>query len=436
MSDTKYVSVDERWEYLVTSMILGDPFIHQFVIMMTKEPDERIQTMGVRINNAMIELVYSPTFLAKLTDSEVRWVLVHEILHIVFHHCTVRGSTDPRMQHLDNIAADLAINQLIPDTGYILKPREEVIKPYFPKALGFAEKLSKEQYFQLLLKEEQENKDKNKNKDKGQGSGDSDDSGDPNDSGDPGDTDGQGQGKPGIGDKSDPINSKGDLVDNHEGWTEAEAEIIDEIIRNKVDQMSKSSKSWGNVTGGIKEMIMAAQRPQIAWWRILREYLGLFSTTKRESTMKRPNRRYGYPFPGVKRLHVDKILCCVDTSGSMSDDSLRKFLSEINRMTETHPVDLVVFDVGIQQGPIPFTKKRKTFAFQGRGGTSFEAIMKLASEGGYKCMVILTDGEASATKYPKGVKDVIWCLVDGGQPPVDWGRRIQIKEKPGYAKAA
>jgi predicted metal-dependent peptidase len=433
VSDNKYVSIDERWEYLVTSMILGDSFIHQFVIMMVKEADERIGTMGVRIKNAMIELVYSPKFMETLTDSEVRWVLVHEILHIVFHHCTVRGSTDPRMQHLDNIAADLAINQLIPNTGFVLQPREEVIKICLPKAFNFPEKLSKEQYFQLLLKEEQENKDKNKGKDKGKGK--DKDQGGSGSGDDPDDQDDQGESGPGSGKGDDPFKGKGEVIDNHDGWTEEEAEIIDEIIRNKVDQMSRSSKSWGNISGGIKEMIMAAQRPQLAWWRILREYLGLFSTTKKESTMKRPNRRYGYPFPGVKRRHVDKILCCVDTSGSISEDSLRKFLSEMNVMTETHPVDLVVFDVKIQQGPIPFTKKRKNFAFGGRGGTCFNEIMEFASKGKYKCMVILTDGAASAPEYPKGVRDIIWCLVDDGKPPVEWGRRVNIKDKPDAQRA-
>ena len=428
--ETKYVSLEERWDYLVTSMILGDPFIHQFIMMMVKSADESIGAMGVDVKNATIHLIYNPKFIEKLTDSEIRWILVHEILHLVFHHCTTRASTDPRLHELNNIACDLAINQLIPDTGYILKPREEVIKPYFPKSLNFPEKLSKEQYFQLLLQKEQENKDKGKDKGQpqpGQGQG----SGSPSDDGDKDQTPGQGQGQ-----GKDPISGAGELVDSHKGWTDEEAEIIDEIIRNKVDQMTRSSKAWGTVTGGIKEMIQAAQRAQVAWWRIFREYLGLFSTTKKESTLKRPNRRYGYPFPGVRRRHVDKILCCVDTSGSMSDDSLRKFLCEMNIMTETHPVDLVVFDVGIQQGPIPFTRKRKSFAFQGRGGTCFEAIMKLATKGKYKCMVILTDGAASACEYPKGVKDVIWCLVDGGEPPVPWGRRVHIKEKADYAKAA
>jgi predicted metal-dependent peptidase len=395
----RYVSVDERWEYLIVSMILGDPFIHEFIIMMSKIANESVQTMGVRVAGAAVHLAYSCKFLNQLTDSEARWVLVHEVLHLVFHHCTVRVSVDPRMHELDNIAADLAINQLIPETGHIMRPRPEIIVPCFPEAYGFPKLLSKEQYYQLLWEKEQE--------DKKNGGGSS-------------------------------IDGKGQLVDNHEEWSDAEAEIIDEIIRNKVEHLSKSDRSWGKVTGGIKEMIIAAQKSQVAWWRILREFLGFLVTTKKESTMKRPNRRFGYPFPGTKRRHIDKILCAIDSSGSISEDSLRRFLTEINNIQETHPVDLVVFDDGITIGPIPFTRKRKTFEFKGRGGTNFQPVMDLASKGKYKSLVMLTDGCAGVCTYPVGVRDVIWCLVDDGEPPkgVEWGRRVHIKEKPGYSKAA
>ena len=429
--ELSYRSLDERWEYLIVSMILGDPFIHAFMLVMSKFAEEGVKTMGVTVVNAGIRLYYSPTFLAKLTDSEARWVLVHEVLHIVFHHCTVRATTDKRLHQLDNIAADLAINQLIPNTGHIMCPRTEVIKPYFPKALGFPEKLSKEQYFQLLVKKDQEDKkDKQDKQDKGDPGNGNGGSGDQGDQQDPSKQDG------GSGDEDRPFKDEGDLVDNHDGWSDEEAEIVDQMIRAKVEALSKNELNWGKVTGGLKSMIEAAQKSQIAWWRLLREYLGLLVSTRKESTMKRPNRRFGYPYPGSKRKHVDKVLAAIDSSGSISEDSLRRFLTELNAIAETHPVDLVVFDDGITLGPIPFTRRRKTFAFDGRGGTNFAPVMELASKDKYKSLVMLTDGCAGVCEYPKGVKDVIWCLVNEGKPPVNWGRQVFIKEKPGFEKAA
>jgi predicted metal-dependent peptidase len=318
-----------------------------------------------------------------------------------------------------------------------MQPREEIIKPYFPKSLGFPEKLSKEQYFQLLLEKDEE--DKKDKKDKGDPSDDKDQSDGGGGGGDKDDPQDPGKGN-GGGDEEDdrPFKEQGDLVDSHEGWTDEEAEIIDEMIRAKVADITRHERCWGKVTGGIKEQILAAQRSQIAWWRLLREYLGLMVSTCKESTMKRPNRRFGYPYPGSKRKHVDKILVAADSSGSISEDSLRRFLTEINAISETHLVDLVVFDDGITMGPIPFTRKRKTFEFNGRGGTSFNAVMELASKGKYKSLVVLTDGDAAPCEYPKGVKDVIWCLVNDGEPPkgITWGKRVQIKEKPGFEKAS
>ena len=426
--ELSYRSVDERWDYLISSMIIGDPFIHEFILVMSKEANESVKTMGVMVKNAAVRLFYSPTFLDKLTDSEARWVLVHEVLHLVFHHCTVRACLDTHLHELDNIAADLAINQLIPNTGLVMCPRPEVIKPYFPKSLDFPEKLSKEQYLQLLLEKEKEDEQNKKDQ------GDKDDKGDPQQSGGGNDPNDPNKDK---GDSSGdrPFKEYGDLVDSHEGWSDDEKEIVDQMIRSKVEQLSKRERAWGRITGGIKEMIEAAQKSDIAWWRYLREYLGLLVSTRKESTMKRPNRRFGYPYPGTKRKHVDKILCATDSSGSISEESLRRFLTEINAIAESHPVDLVVFDDGITTGPIPFTRRRRTFEFTGRGGTNFTAVMELATKGKYKSLVILTDGEAKAPEYPHGVKDVIWCLVDGGKPPVDWGKQVFIKEKPGFEKA-
>ena len=213
--NTNYHSLDERWDYLIVSMILGDPFIHEFMLLLSKTIDESVKTMGVMVKGTVIHLHYSSEFLNKLTDSEARWVLCHEVLHIVFHHCTVRASTDPRLHDLHNIAADLAINQLIPNTGHVMRPRKEVINPYFPESLGFPEKLSMEQYFQLLIQKDEENKKNQQNQGGQQGQQDQQGSGQNGDQDQDGDQDQSGGSK-------DPIKDAGDLVDNHEGWSEDE----------------------------------------------------------------------------------------------------------------------------------------------------------------------------------------------------------------------
>ena len=417
----------ERWDFLIGSLVLNDAFLHEFIMLTSRFAQEDIKTMGVHIADNMIQLVYSPSFLAKLTDAEARWVILHEALHIVLHHCSLRQSVDPTLHALHNIAADMAINQLLPlDSGIIKRPRKEVINIILPEMYSFPADLSLEQYFQMLLKKYDPNDPDNQPQEKGDGDN-QDGEGGPGGEGDP--QDGEGSGK-GSGKK--PY-EKGDLVDNHDGWGDTDIGTMDSIIRNAVEQFQQSGQKWGNISGGdkLKNMILAAQKSQVKWYRLLRHYIGNLVSTSKTATMKRPNRRYGYPFSGTKRSHVDKILVCGDASASVSDKAWGVFLTELNTLAEMHPVDLVIFDTKILYGPKEFNRKVKKLDVPGRGGTDFKDIFDLAVKGKYQSVVVLTDGEASEVPYPAGVKNVIWCLVGESDPccgKVNWGKRVRVKE--------
>jgi predicted metal-dependent peptidase len=448
----------ERWDYLISSMVLNDPFIYDFLMLMSKHAAESVRTMGVKVVANMILLAYAPSFLKKLTNEEARWFICHEMLHVAFHHCTFRQSIDLRLAKMQNIAADMAINQLIPDTGIISKPRKEIIDPIMPEMYGFPKMLSMEQYFKLLMdkydknsqpdpgdgepqdggkgdgssgegdQEEQDadgsssgksEKGKDEKPSKGSGSGDEEEDKDEKSS--------EGSGDKEEKEEKDPLDV-GDLVDNHEGWSDEDADLINSIITSTVEQFEQSGRKWGSVSGGIKNSILAAQHSQIKWWRYLRQYIGHLSSTVNTTTLKRPNRRYGYPFPGTRRQYIDKVLVCGDASASVSDKSWSHFAAEVGALAEKNPVDWVVFDTAIKLGPIPFTRRVRKIDRVGYGGTDFGAIFELAVKGRYKSMVILTDGAADPIEYPKGVKDVIWCIVGNGNPPVPWGKVVRIQE--------
>jgi predicted metal-dependent peptidase len=295
---------------------------------------------------------------------------------------------------LYNIAADLAINCLIPSnpSRYMPKCKDEKFKgkdigvlptkePY-----NFPDKLSMEQYV-LLLREK---------KDKGEDIGD------------------------------------GEGFDNHGEWSDADAEIVKQEIRNKIEQISKRENGWGNMPGDIQGIIQAAQKSSIRWWRYLKHYLGNLVTTKVESTFKKPNRRYGYPYCGTKRLHTDRKLVAIDRSGScMSEEDQSHFLAEVNKLAEIQPVDIISFDCGVHGKIRPFDRKHVTFKYEGgSGGTEFDSVMKLADERRYQSLIILTDGQAAAPTKPAHVKDVLWVLTSPNEkPPVEWGQRVHITPK-------
>jgi predicted metal-dependent peptidase len=396
----QYEDFDERWKWVVSYMVLEDMFVHEILMMLQKAPSKSIPTMGVRIKDSLIHLRYNLDFINTLTDPELRYVVTHEVYHVVLHHCCVRLPADKKDRKLYNIAADLAINCLIPQDANRHMPKHKD-GPSKGKDIGllptkdpynFPDKLSMEQYV-LLLKEKQ---------DRGEDIGD----------------DGQGEG--------------GGELGSHDGWDDADAEIVKQEIRNKIEELSKRENGWGRMPGDVQQIVLAAQRSSICWWRHLRHFFGNLVTSRVESTFKKPNRRYGYPYCGTKRLHTDRKLLAVDRSGScMSGEDQAHFLAEVNRLAEIQPIDLVSFDVGIHGKVIPFNKRHAEFGYSGGGGgTSFKEIFELADARRYQSLIILTDGQADEIPKPRHVKDVLWVLTDAHQqPPVPWGRRVYIVPK-------
>ena len=62
-------------------------------------------------------LFYNPDWMGGLTDAELRGVLAHEVLHVLFSHSERRTEREPRPW---NIACDFAINLLLIDQGFRL----------------------------------------------------------------------------------------------------------------------------------------------------------------------------------------------------------------------------------------------------------------------------------------------------------------------------
>ena len=397
-SPKAYKDFEERWTWIITFMVLEDMFVHEILMMMEKRPNKAIGTMGVAITDSKLHLIYNPEFVNTLTDPELRWVVTHEIYHVALHHCCVRLPERPEDRALYNIAADLAINCLIPQDANRCMPKHKD-GPEKGKDIGllptkepynFPDKQSMEQYVLLL----RDMKDKGKDIGDGTGAG------------------------------------GGGGIDNHDGWTDADAEIIKQEIRNKIEQISKRENGWGHMPGDVQQIIQAAQKSSVRWWKYLRHHLGNLVTSKVESTFKKPNRRYGYPYCGTKRLHTDRKLVAIDTSGSVGDEDLSHFLAEVNRLAELQPVDLVMFDHTIQGKIIPFDRKRARLDFKGRGGTAFTPVFELAEQRRYQSLIVLTDGQAEQPPKPHHVKDVLWVLTDPSQkPPVDWGQRVHITLK-------
>jgi len=137
-----------KFEWACAIMVTENEFIHEILLLLEKHETDKIETMGVNVQEGRLHLYYNPKFFDSLPDPVLFWVFQHEMYHLVLHHCTKRKPSDPHENDLHNIAADLAINCLIKES-LTCKRWESAC---FPQKFGFETHLSLEKYMELLRK--------------------------------------------------------------------------------------------------------------------------------------------------------------------------------------------------------------------------------------------------------------------------------------------
>jgi len=358
----------------VTRLLKDEPFFAELSRKMDKRASKALPTAGVRVNpdSAQFEMIYNPEFFQGLTDAQRKGVLIHEFYHCVFQHVTERkpANVDPKEW---NICADLAINDLI---GKENLPEGCCIPGEGPFAEYPHEKTG-EWYvnYRKNLRKEEENKD-----------------GPGNDGGEPGP--GKPNGSEGLGDDS------GANFDDHGEWGEgnldpATAEIAKERLKEHLKDAAKegTQKGWGTVSGEIKKDILDRLTPKIDWKKVLRYFIKTSTRAHKSSTVKRINRRYAYIHPGRKVNRTANIAISIDQSGSVSDQMLAAFFSELNKLADLASFTVIPFDTEVAEGKVFEWKKgeKKKWERVLCGGTCFEAPTDYVNKGKFDGHIVLTD---------------------------------------------
>jgi len=387
LSNTQILSAKEKLDVAISRLITFQPLYGVVFMHLNKMESKTIPTMAVGVTRR-VDLVfyYNLEFVSKLDIQQITAVLKHEALHILLHHISRARhfAYNPRGY---NIAADCAINCHIKNL-----PGNCML----PSLFGLKDHESAEWYYENI-KNQAENAQK------------------------------------GL---EEFLNSKGidvDDIDDHSMWGDFDDEVIREKVRGIADKAIKAQekRGWGDVAGNLAAQIIAANKPVIIWQREVRYFINKLVLMDRKSTRMRPNRRYGYNNPGTKRDCRSRILVALDTSGSVSDDELESFVTEINGMINHVSVDVVQFDCGPKNKPEPFTKKIKKMDIIGRGGTDPNPVLLLADEEGYDGLVVLTDGGFSIT-VDKPKCRVLWCGMERHEnyfTHIKFGKKVFISEK-------
>tara|TARA_R110000765_G_scaffold137969_3_gene237713 strand:- start:1500 stop:2804 length:1305 start_codon:yes stop_codon:yes gene_type:complete len=383
-------------DHHIVGLLRDEPFFAALSRRMEKVASRSVPTAGVRFNEekCRFELFYNPDFMAKMLDQNekfVKGVLLHEFYHIMLLHVTSRLPSG-KMTKKWNIATDLAINSELTvfardgeaSTGYTVEssllPVDLACIPTVGLFVDLQPHLSAEEYMTLLPDYDEE-------KEKGEGDGD-------------GDGDGDGTAGP-PSDKSG--SNSGNGFDDHSDWgdsdgTDEKRKIAEERLKESIKEayIEAQSKGFGSISSSMKRTIKEVITPKVNWRAILRSFVKASQRADRTSTIKRLNRRYAYIHPGRKAKRQAKIAVSIDQSGSVSDNMLTAFYSELEKLAQIADFTIVPFDTQVSEEHVHVWKKgeRHEKIRYMQGGTCFNAPTKYVNAHKFDGHIVLTDMEA------------------------------------------
>ena len=368
------INIQDQVARTTKSLIFTEPFYGLFLIGINKQYSDRIPTAGVSKHGIGMQLTINPDFYINLSEDHRYGLIKHELQHIAFGHLLLR---DLYSDHkLFDIAADLEINQYILESKL---PEGGLLLSRFPE-LNLPKKAGTKKYYELLEQAQQDGT------------------------------------CPSLDSLMDKMNGESQYChgtwDEFEELPEADKKLVQKQIEHQLkDTAASTVKKCGNVPGELADLIHRLthiEPPKFDWKGYLKRFVGNSSIVYTKKLRRKYNKRYAAN-PGLKIKFKNHILVGVDTSGSVNNDELQEFFSELAHMTKTgHKITVAQCDTQLKS--VKEFNPKQDWEIHGRGGTSFQPVIDHYNEknGAYTALVYLTDGEA----YPPDncPKNTLWCL--------------------------
>src|SRR5271166_1879980 len=134
--------------------------------------------------------------------------------------------------------------------------------------------------------------------------------------------------------------------DDHSLWDESDGnkDILKEKIRQAVNKAANRTRAAGKMSHSDELLVSELNKSVVNWKEQLRRFVARAIESRLESSKKKRNRRYGIMFPGSVKVEELHIGVAIDTSGSVSDEALTQFMTEINAISRYAKVTVVEAD--------------------------------------------------------------------------------------------
>jgi predicted metal-dependent peptidase len=338
-----------------------------------------------------IDVMYGKDFVGKLSDSDLRGLIMHENLHKTFQHTFLWKHLYEENARCANMACDYVINLLIKDiekssSGFVTLPKVGLLDERFRG-------MDSQEVFKLLM-------------DEGQGQG--------------GDGEGEGGG-----------------LDVHDWDTSGMSQQeIEEHVKEVNQAIRQGQLMAGKMGGKQSRELGELLEPKVDWREQLRDYVSSLADGKDISTWQRVNRRWlqhDMYMPSTVSESMGRVVIAIDTSGSIGGRELNEFLSEVQAIcmnVQPELVDLLYWDTEVAAHEVYGREELgnlvKSTKPAGGGGTDPACIPQYIADKQLKpeCVIVLTDGYVGG--WGTWQHPVLWAITGGYKPTPTVGAAIYI----------
>lgn len=370
----KQLTAEQRLYKATTDLIGRDEFLALASILMIgkKHIDDKVQTA---CTNGRDE-AYGRAFVDSLSDAEFRFVMLHECYHKMYKHLITWKHLHDINHTKANMACDFVINLKLTDTeacksNWIRMPEGALLDTKYLN-------MNAREVFDLITDDEVE--------------------------------------AMGTGDTYYPF-------DEHdwEGAKQLSAEEAKELERDIDEAIRQGAILAGKMgSGGLRD-ISELLEPKKDWRELLRDFVTSTCAGKDYSTWRKPNRRYvgmDMLMPSSISETMGDMVIAIDTSGSIDNEILSNFLSEVKGICEqVRPSKVIMLywdtevckqETYLQNELDDLVRSTKP---AGGGGTYVECVPMYMGENNIKpeCVVVLTDGYLGNSWGTWSVP-VLWCI--------------------------
>lgn len=401
-STARQLTAEERVQKCVVDIMNNDRYIalSGILVMGTREVRDDIPTAAT---NGRDEY-YGREFVDELSDPELRYIILHENYHKLYRHLHVWKHLHDKDHMCANMSCDYVINLDISEDnsdGFAVMPKDKQTG----EPIGLMDTrfrgMDAEQVFNIIYEEQQQ------------------------------------QGGGGNG-GSEAASS----MDDHDwdGATEMSTEEVKELAEQIDTAIRQGVLAAGKMGSGGNRALEQLLQPEINWLEVLREFVTTTCAGSDYSTYAKPNRRYmaaGMYMPSGVSEQVEELVIAIDTSASIGQLELTRFLSEVQGViTNVKPsaVRLLYWDTKVcadekyGDGAMDILSLTDSTKPAGGGGTDISCVNEYMQTENIspQAVIVFTDGYLGGD-WGTWTTPVLWCIIDNKSAAPTNGTTLHVK---------